>query len=196
MSILKERLNQALMSKKNDINSFVWKGARVKIGDQFVQEEIQLVKASDAQLQNFYNYCNTMLYNTSKDYPGRHIVLNAIEDQYNRCDAELCLRKLESSEDSKIPRHKLNIQIQKTLALNPDINVKDLTFGNVANVEDEYADIPLPLIVEGCIDQLGIFDRRYLKLSFILRQGVWLTQQELADLTEDRKLVYQLYVVR
>ena len=54
MSILKERLNEALMNKKNDINSFVWKGKKVKVGDSFVQEEIQLVNASNAQLQSFY----------------------------------------------------------------------------------------------------------------------------------------------
>ena len=183
MSILKERLNEALMNKKNDINSFVWKGKKVKVGDSFVQEEIQLVNASNAQLQSFYNYCNTMLYNSSKEYPGRHLVLAAIDDQFNRCDAELCLRKLESREEYKVPRYKLNKEIQEILKQNPDANTKDLVFGDISNVEEEFADIPLNLIIEGCIDQLGIFDRKYLKLSFILKHGVWLTQQEINDLT-------------
>ena len=39
------------------------------------------------------------------------------------------------------------------------------------------------MIVEGCIDQLGIFDRKHLELSFIFKHGVWLTQKEINEIT-------------
>lgn len=186
MSILKEKLNEALLSKKNDINAFVWKGKKVKVGDNFVQEEIKLVEASIEQLKEWYKYCEVMLYNNSRDVPGRYLVLDSIHDQSRRCNAELCLRQLESLEENKIPRYKLNLQIQNLLSAegNEGLSTKDLTLGNVSNIDSEYADIPLNLIIEGCIDKLGVFNRKYLKLSFILKQGLWLTQQEINDLTE------------
>lgn len=183
MNILKERLNEAFAVKKNDVNAFVWKGKKVKMGDNFVQEEIKLVDATDEQLKEFYNYCQTMMYNDSKEFPGRYNVLNAIKDQRQRCNAELCLRSLESNPDSKIPRYQLNVRIQEFLVQN-STSPKDLTFGDVSNINEDYEDIPLNLIVEGCIDKLGVFNRKHLKLSFILKQGLWLTPQEINDLTE------------
>lgn len=186
MSILKEKLNEAMLSKKNDINSFIWKGKKVKVGESFIQEEIKLVNASPEQLKEWYKYCEVMLYNTSKDVPGRYLVLESIHDQRKRCNAELCLRQLESAEENKIPRYKLNLQIQDLLSAegNKSLSAKDLTLGDVSNIDCEYEDIPLNLIIEGCIDKLGVFNRKYLKLSFILKQGLWLTQQEINDLTE------------
>lgn len=186
MSILKERMSEALKNKKNDVNSFVWKNKKVKVGDTFIQDEIKLVDASEEQLKEWYNYCDTMLYNTSREYPGRHLVLQSIKDQHLRCNTELCLRQLETNEENKIPRHRLNLKIQEYLssAENKDLRTSDLTFGDVSNVGDEFADIPLNLIIEGCIDKLGAFNRKYLKLSFILKQGLWLTSQEIKDLTE------------
>lgn len=186
MSILKDKLNEALLNKKNDINSFVWKGKKVKTSEGFVQEEIKLIDASIEQLKEWYKYCEQMLYNNSREFPGRYLVLNTINDQRKRCNAELCLRQLEYDEDCKMPRYKLNLQIQNLLSSeeNKGICAKDLTLGDVSNINSEYSDIPLNLIIEGCIDKLGVFDRRSLKLSFILKQGLWLTQQEINDLTE------------
>lgn len=186
MSILKEKLNEAFANKKNDINSFIWKGKKIKTADGFIQEEIRLVDATEDQLRSFHRYCETMLYNDSKDFPGRYLVLDAIDDQRHRCNAELCLRQLETDEDNKIPRYKLNLHIQKLLnsSGNESLSIKDLTFGEISNVDPEFSDIPLNLIIEGCIDKLGVFNRKYLKLTFILKQGLWLTPQEINDLTE------------
>lgn len=41
MSILQERLSQAIASKKNDINSFIWKGGKREVDGKFVQDEVQ-----------------------------------------------------------------------------------------------------------------------------------------------------------
>ena len=49
---------------------------------------------------------------------------------------------------------------------------------------DEFKEIPISLIIDGCIDRLGYFNKQHITLSFILKQGLWFTQQELKDLTE------------
>ena len=67
MTVLGDKLGEALIAKANDINNFVWKGPKVN----GVQEEIRLVDADFYQLQKFYNHCNEMLYNKDSKYPGR-----------------------------------------------------------------------------------------------------------------------------
>ena len=38
-NILKERLSEAITSKKNDITTYVWKGKKREVNGVFVQEE-------------------------------------------------------------------------------------------------------------------------------------------------------------
>lgn len=184
MNTIGEKLSEALNKKKDDVNNFIWKGKKIKVGDNFVQEEKKLVDANEEELKEWHEYCHTMLNNTSKENPGRYHVLSIIADQRSRCNAELGLRHLESSEDSNIPRYKLNIAIQEWLNNNKGSQTKDFTIGDISNITPEYSDIPLNLIVEGCIDKLGVFNRKFLKLNFILKQGLWLNQAETQDLTE------------
>ena len=54
MTVLGDKLGEALSAKANDINNFVWKGPKVN----GVQEEIRLVDADFYQLQKSYNHCN------------------------------------------------------------------------------------------------------------------------------------------
>lgn len=185
MSIMKEKLSQALQNQKNDVNSYIWKGKKVKTASGFIQDEIKLVDATDSQLKEFHSYCDTMLNNTSPDSLGRNHVLSVIRDQRQRCNAELCLRDLENvSETMKVPRYQLNLRIQEFLNTNNSVSPKSILFGDVSEVNREFADVPLNLIIEGCIDKLGVFNRKHLKLSFILKQGLWLTAQEMNELLE------------
>ena len=48
----------------------------------------------------------------------------------------------------------------------------------------ELGNIPTHVIIDACLDTLGVFNRNHISLSLILKQGLWLTQQELIDLTE------------
>src|SRR5574344_1308567 len=96
MSILKERLNEAIESKKSDINSFIWKGEKKEVDGKYVQEEKRLVDCTQEELQRNYDYCKQMLYNDNKQKPGRYILLSIINDQINRCNCELFLRWLKT----------------------------------------------------------------------------------------------------
>lgn len=182
--MLKEKLEEALKkTNKEKLESYVWKGKKVKVGDSFVQDEKRLVDSSIEELLRFRTYCEIMLTNQSVTEPGRQIVLKTIKDQRLRCTVELFIRSVETAE-SGIPRYLLNEQIQ-TILKHKDIKAKDSVLSDVSvNCPIEYKDLPLPLIIEGCLEKLGVFNRKHITLAFILKQGVWLTQQELAELTE------------
>ena len=57
MTVLGDKLREALSDKANDVNSYVWKGPKVN----GVQEEIKLVDAGYVQIRRFYNLCEQML---------------------------------------------------------------------------------------------------------------------------------------
>ena len=92
MTVLGDILAEKLAEKANDINNYVWKGP--KIND--VQEEIKLIDADFYQLQKFYNHCNEMLYNKDSKNPGRITLIGIVQDQIQRCRAELLIRWLRS----------------------------------------------------------------------------------------------------
>lgn len=174
----------AIAKKNNDINTFVWKGRKVEVNGQLVQEEKRLVDCSDKELRTFYNHCESMLYNDSKEYPGRYVLLDIIKDQRERCNTELFLRWLE--QDRGIPRFTFLPSLRVFLDNNKGIDTKE-TFISEALVGDcpvEFARLPIELVLEGCLDKLGKFNKQHITLTFILKQGLWFTQQESKDLTE------------
>lgn len=181
------KLAEAIEKKKTDINSFIWKGRKVEVNGQFVQEEVRLVDASERQLNDFFNHCQSMLTNKSEKDPGRYPLLNIIKDQRMRCNAELFLRWLEDPEGVGYPRFKFLEALRGFLDTNKGIVDPD-TFPiykvlNSDQCPTEFADIPCSVILEGCLDRLGRFDKKHLTLSFILKQGLWFTPQESKDLT-------------
>lgn len=67
--MFKEKLAAAM----NNINSFVWKGRKQEVNGELVQEEKRLVDCTEEELRSFYAHCESMLHNTSKEYPGRYV---------------------------------------------------------------------------------------------------------------------------
>ena len=185
MTIIRERLEEAIASKKADIKSFVWKGEKKEVNGVLTQEEIRLIDADENQLRKFYNHCMSMLYNEDKQNPGRYLLLNIIKDQIERCNCELFLRWLEQEKGK--PRFTFLSDIRTILDNNKDSipDTKSVPISAiVGGCPDEFKEIPISLIIDGCIDRLGYFNKQHITLSFILKQGLWFTQQELKDLTE------------
>ena len=185
MTIIRERLEEAIASKKADIKSFVWKGEKKEINGVMTQEEIRLIDADENQLKKFYNHCMSMLYNEDKQNPGRYLLLNIIKDQIERCNCELFLRWLEQEKGK--PRFTFLSDIRTILDNNKDSipDTKSVPISAiVGGCPDEFKDIPISLVIEDCIDRLGYFNKQHITLSFIVKQGLWFTQQELKDLTE------------
>lgn len=186
-TLMGSKMTEALEKKKTDVNSFIWKLPKHEVNGKYVQDEIRLMDASEQQLNSFYNHCQSMLNNRSEKDPGRYMLLGIIKDQRRRCNAELFLRWLEDADGINFPRFKFLEALRGFLDTNK--NTVDPTTFPIASVLNsdqcpaEFADIPSSLILEGCLDRLGKFDKKHLTLSFILKQGLWFTSQESKDLT-------------
>lgn len=193
MTVMKDKLLQAMEVKNNDVNSFVWKFARK--GDA-PQEEIRLMDATPEQLQHFYKHCNSMLYSEDKQNPGRYILLDMITEQRNKCNTELFLRKLESGEicaDKKAyPRHlylqDLNSYMNAHKEDFPSNELNEISISAcTGGLPREFERISIADTIDGCIDGLGFFDNKHITFSFILGMGIYLTPEELKEFDEKDK---------
>lgn len=183
-TVLGDKLVEALEKKSSDINSFVWKGRKVEKDGKFVQEEKKLLDCTEAELRSFYSHCESMLNNESDKDPGRYVLLRITKDQRVRCNTELFLRWLET--EHSIPRFKFLEALRSFLDNHKDqVDPRNFPIGEIVeNCPEEFSDIPSNWVLDGCLDQLGRFDKKHLTLSFILKQGLWFTTQESKDLTE------------
>ena len=189
MTMLKEKLTEAINAKNNDVNTFVWKLARKSDGSQ---EEIRLVDATPEQLNTFYKHCNSMLYSTDKLNPGRYVLLDIIKDQREKCNVELYLRKLKDGSltgGNGYPRH-LYCQdvlscINQNKSIFPQSKLNELSIGLITGgLPREFERISIASVIDGCLDQLGILDSRHITFSFILNMGIFLTPEEMKEFTE------------
>jgi len=184
MGIIGERFAEAVENKKNDVNSFVWKGKKTEVDGKLVQSEVKMMDASPEELQTFYDYCVLMLNNTDPKTPGRKVLLSIISDQLERCNCELCLRWFKT--EKRKERFTIMMEVQEAMKkVGLDRNdVKTYSLKNMNyGVPDEYSKVPLTLLLDGCLDKLGYFNKQHITLSFILKQGVWFTAEDKKDLT-------------
>ncbi len=188
-SVMKDKIMEAIEAKNNDIKSFVWKLAKKSDG---TQEEIKLVDATSEQLQSFYDHCISMLYSKDKVNPGRYTLLKIIEEQREKCNLELFLRKLESGElcaDKKpYPRY-LYIQDIRTLVKFrkdefPEDELDKISISAAAGrLPREYERISIKDIIESP-ESLGFIDTKHITFSFILNMGICLTPSEMREFNE------------
>lgn len=182
---MKELIEEALRNKKNnDVELFVWKGKKIRTeSGKVIQEEKRLVDASESELRSYYQHCNSMLYNQSKDDPGRYPLLDIIKDQRNRCNCELFLRWLETG--TKKPRYVFMSETRAILDEHKVSNAEGVLLEDIyEGMPEDYAKLPIDLIMDGCLDKLGKFYKKHITLTFILKQGIWFTPEETKDLTE------------
>lgn len=171
--LMKELLLEAFEKKENDVNSFVWKGKKSKSG----QSEVKMMDCTPEELRSFYKHCESMLNSTDRKNPGRNVVYNQIQDQKNRCTTELFLRWLNS--EKNISKYAFLNSIREFLENNPQINQREEKMDKVVSgCPKEFMDLPISLVLDGCLDCLGVFNKHHITLSFILEQGVWLSSEE------------------
>lgn len=170
-------LLNAIVNKSDDINQYVWKGKDSK--------EVRLLDMSDNELQKVYNHTTDMLYNNNKYTPGKFQVKKNIRVLIAHCNAELLKRYI---------LHEYNIDILKSLIeivqfIRDNKKVNNLTDTDSVttlfnHLPKEFETVTLDLLLSACLDQLDIINRKMISDNFILSQGIWLTDEEKADLTE------------
>lgn len=178
--LMKERLLEAFERKENDVNSFVWKGKKSKSG----QSEVKMMDCTPEELRSFYKHCESMLNSTDRKNPGRNVVYNQIQNQKDRCTTELFLRWLNS--ERNISKYAFLNSIREFLENNPQIDQKEDKMSKViSGCPQEFMDLPISLVLDGCLDCLGVFNKHHITLSFILEQGVWLSSEESKQMKKD-----------
>lgn len=178
MTVLGDKLKEALNDKANDVNSYVWKGPKVN----GVQEEVKLVDADYDQLRRFYNHCEQMLYNSDTKNPGRITLLGIVSDQIQRCRAELLIRWLRAEKQYTNTRclEDLKAIIQNNKEVLTNETIKTYPIGDIINgIPVEFREVSVSLVMDACLDSLGLFDNSHLTLNFIVKMGLWFTQQEM-----------------
>lgn len=180
----------------NKLNSYIWKEKKQIISKtDFEQFEIKMIDMSEVQLRTAYEHCKNMLYNDSKKDPGRYLVLSEISQQINNCAAELAVRWFCSLVDDKLnlkySRFSLLNEIRSVIEIIKINYPKDYTF----RLQDIYDDIPVdfkPITIESilksCKDTLGKMNIKHITKSFIIKQGIWFTAEEIKDFKEIEKL--------
>lgn len=185
MTVLGDTITKQLEEKANDINSFVWKGPKDKDG---YQEEIRLVDADFYQLQRFYNHCMEMLHNKDRKNPGRLTLLDIVRDQIQRCRAELLVRWLRS--EKQYTATNCLEDLRNIISNNRDTYtqeaIKTKSISEVMNgLPLEFKRIPISLVMDACLDSLGICDTSHVTLNFIVKMGLWFTPQEMQKPLKD-----------
>ena len=183
--MLNEKLTEAIEKKESDFKSFIWKGNKtLDKNGKYQQSEKKMLDMSENELKSCYNHCKTMLFNRDSQNPGRYLVLEIISDQKDRCGAELFLRFLEQNKN--MSRFSLLGTINEFLSKNKEVfKLKKPILEDVfSSIPEEYEKLPLSLIVDGCLDKLGAFNKKHITRTFVLKHGIWLTPSEVKDLTE------------
>jgi hypothetical protein len=184
-TLIEEKMKEAIGKKQVDINTFIWKGNKV-LDEQgkYKQTEKKLTAMIEYELNECYDHCKTMLFNKDIQNPGRYVVLETIADQKDKCGAELFLRYVDQK--NNLSRFTLLGSINEFLKNNKEAfkNYKPVVGDVFSGVPNEFTKIPLSMIIDGCLDRLGTFNKKHITRTFILKQGIWLTPSESKELAE------------
>lgn len=193
--LMEQRLKEAFDKKKQEnVNNYVWKYEKVKEGNNFIQKTVKLVDCSIEELKKFYDYCNLMLNNGSKNNPGRYVFMEIVDEQIAKCNTELFLRWLQK--ENKINKFSFMNVITTFLNNNPSLDRDELTLDNViGKCPYEFKDLSLDMVLDGCMDTLGLFSKKHITKSFILRQGVWPSEKEREFLNKNKIKLNSKYII-
>lgn len=177
------------------LNGYEWKKRKVLEGNTYVQDVVKMMDMTEQQLSSARKHCVNMLYNDSKIDPGRFHVLEEIEQQIDYCNTELAIRWfLSLCDDDNKPYYtrfsllneineKLN-QIKENLPKEHILRLEDFYSG----LPVDFTKIPIAMMIKGCKDMLGKFNKKHITKNFIIKQGIWFTKQEQNEFRDVQKL--------
>ena len=166
-TVLGDKLNQAFEAKNNDVETFLWKGSRKIVDGERVQSSMKMVDMTEEELRKAYKHCESMLYSDNYENPGRRVLLEQIEDQRTRCNAELFLIWLlypgEGSTRQGIVRTSFFNMLNQQITAQAEQFAKE-------NAESGEGETNVSAIAE--------------TLTFITELGLWFTRSELLELNK------------
>ena len=184
-NVLGDALQKAIDAKKNDYSGFVWKGEKRKEGDKYVQESEKIMDMSPERLKECWKHCEKMLRNDDPKHLGRYNVLEEVTSQINKCNIELLLRYFENvyqkrENTTSTKRFSLMVSLRQLMSNNTEISDWSIVpISHISeNLPDEFRDISIEDVLNGCIDQLGAFNKQHLTMTFITKMGLWFTKAE------------------
>lgn len=192
-TVLGDALNKALETKKNDYSSFIWKGEKKRDSKEYSQDEEKIIDMTPERLKECYNHCKKMLHNDDPKHLGRYNVLEEVSEQINKCNVELFLRYLENSylrRENYIPtpRFKMMLAIRDFISNSEqeaekegvELNWNEISIShlNGGDFPAEFLSVNISDALDGCIDNLGTFNKQRLTMTFITKMGLWFTKSE------------------
>ena len=184
-NVLGDALQKAFDAKKNDYSNFVWKGEKRKEGDKYVQESEKIVDMTPERLIECWKHCEKMLRNDDTKHLGRYNVLEEVTSQINKCNTELLLRYFENTYQrrenvSATKRFSLMVSLRQLMSNNTEISDWSIVpISHISdNLPDEFKDISIEDVLNGCTDNLGAFNKQHLTMTFITKMGLWFTKAE------------------
>lgn len=126
-----------------------------------------------------------MLYNKSRHTPGKVILRDSLGTLGMACLTELFIRFLLYDCNIENMKTKQDILIWiSEVKRNSDVKNSDYITTLFSNIRPEFSKIRIKDLVEGCLNNLGVINRKLITSNFLLSQGIWFTKDELDDLTE------------
>ena len=146
----------------NDI--YIWKTEK---GDKGQQQSFSLKTSSKETLQTCLNHCNSMLYNTNREYPGRTIVLQTIQEQIKKANIAIYIK-------AKRKEEPISNIIEALSKQNPETKLSE-----ILSVHAEFADLTVNDVLDGALERLGLFNKKYITLNNLLwKKGIKITNEE------------------
>lgn len=183
MNTLKDALKKALDTKKGE--TFIWKGEKRKEGKKYVQDSEKIVDMSPERLKECYKHCEKMLTNNDPKRLGRYNVLDEVSSQINKCNTELLLRYFENTyqireNGTSTKRFSLMISLRQLMNNNSEISDWSVVpMSSISeNLPDEFKDVSIADVLDGCTDNLGALNKQHLTMTFITKMGLWFTKSE------------------
>lgn len=201
---LGDALQKAIKDKKPDyFSNFIWKGEKRKEKDKYVQDVEKIEDMSPERLKECWDHCEKMLKSEDPAHLGRYNVLEEVNSQITNCNTELLLRYMENSYQrdenrGAIKRFSLMLSLRKLIANNPEIS--DWNIVPITQISDdlpvEFHSISISNVLDGCIDQLGSFNKQHLTMTFITKMGIWFTKAEENELKDYPSSAEKLKVIK
>lgn len=160
------------------LESYIWRGPKVN----GTQKEIRLVDCDFEELQKYYNHCQQMLYNDNPKIPGRLTLIKIIEEQIQHCRAELLVRWLRAEKHYTYQNCYEDIRalINRNKETLTQSAVEKCPIGQMmSEIPNEYKRVPVGLVLKASMYSLGVFDTSHITLNFLVKLGIYLTQQEM-----------------